>query len=249
MSLPLLASSLCWHLCRCWVLHFAGVSAAAGFFTLLAFLPLLASSLCWHLCRCWLHFVDVSAAAGFLTLLAALPLLASGFRYSCVCWRSCVADAPALAIMSHWVFWRHCYCWCSFCCYHVSLRLLASLFLLLLSYFIASVPVLVDAPALAIMFHCVCCFQCLTDVLLLLVFLTKEYWMIYGGPGSLAIVWFGSSLTRSPSPPGRRHTGRLKKKYILLTGEGGGGGGKLYQGEKACSSITHPVFYGIHYQF
>ncbi len=39
----------------------------------------------------------------------------------------------------------------------------------------------------------------------------------------------------------RRHTGRLRKRDNLLTGEGGwgGGGAKSYDGEKAWSSINH----------
>ncbi len=53
--------------------------------------------------------------------------------------------------------------------------------------------------------------------------LSREYWMFYRGPVILAVVWFGSS----PSPPSfvskldRRHTGRLRRIFNLLTGEGG----------------------------
>jgi hypothetical protein len=36
----------------------------------------------------------------------------------------------------------------------------------------------------------------------------------------------------------RRHTGRPKKRYNLLTGEGVGGGAKSYDVEKACSSTN-----------
>jgi hypothetical protein len=43
-----------------------------------------------------------------------------------------------------------------------------------------------------------------------------EYWMIYRGPGFLAVVWFGSSLTPFPPPvrnkPDRRHTGGMIKR-------------------------------------
>ncbi len=58
---------------------------------------------------------------------------------------------------------------------------------------------------------------------------SREYWMIYRGPGFLAVVWFGSSPTPLPHPPSslsklnRQHTGRLRKKDKLLTGEGGRG--------------------------
>jgi hypothetical protein len=52
--------------------------------------------------------------------------------------------------------------------------------------------------------------------------------MIYRGPGLLAVVWFGSLPTLSPPYPvsrldRRRHTGRLRKRDNLLTGEGEGG--------------------------
>jgi hypothetical protein len=39
------------------------------------------------------------------------------------------------------------------------------------------------------------------------------------------------------SKPDRQHTGRLRKRDNLLTGEGGGGA-KSYDGEKAWSSIN-----------
>jgi hypothetical protein len=38
----------------------------------------------------------------------------------------------------------------------------------------------------------------------------------------------------------RRHTGRLRKRDNLLTGERGGT--KSYDGEKAWSSINHSIF-------
>jgi hypothetical protein len=40
-----------------------------------------------------------------------------------------------------------------------------------------------------------------------------------------------------------RHTGRLRKRDNLLTGETGrdGGGAKLYDGEKARSSLNHSI--------
>jgi hypothetical protein len=51
-----------------------------------------------------------------------------------------------------------------------------------------------------------------------------------------------------PPPPVKkldmRHTGRLRKKVNLMTGDGGGGerGAKSYDGEKAWSSINHSIF-------
>ncbi len=53
----------------------------------------------------------------------------------------------------------------------------------------------------------------------------REYWIIYSGPGFLAVVWFGSSpCTPSTIPlPFVSSTGdkkgRLRKRYILLTRE------------------------------
>jgi hypothetical protein len=50
--------------------------------------------------------------------------------------------------------------------------------------------------------------------------------MIYGEPGLLAVVWFGSSPTPSPSLVimlDRQHTGRLRKRDNVLTGDVGRG--------------------------
>jgi hypothetical protein len=62
--------------------------------------------------------------------------------------------------------------------------------------------------------------------------------MIYGEPGFLAL-----TLSPTPHPVSKldqRHTGRLRKRDNLLTGEGvGGGGAKSYDGgEKAWYSIN-----------
>ncbi len=49
---------------------------------------------------------------------------------------------------------------------------------------------------------------------------STEYWMIYRGPGFLAVVWFGSSPTPSPvSKLHRRHTGRLRKRETTCSRE------------------------------
>ncbi len=64
---------------------------------------------------------------------------------------------------------------------------------------------------------------------------TREYWMIYRGPGFLAVVWFGSSTIPFPSPP------------PLPTGEGRrgvGGGAKSNGREKAWPSIHHWILSG-----
>ncbi len=71
---------------------------------------------------------------------------------------------------------------------------------------------------------------------------TRENWVIYRGPGFFTVVWFGSSLTPSPSrqnarPCSERHTGRLINRENLLSGEGGGQGAKSDDGEKGWSSF------------
>ncbi len=75
---------------------------------------------------------------------------------------------------------------------------------------------------------------------------SKEYWMIYRGPGFLSVVWFGSSphpLNPPPTSPVSkldwRHTGRLKKERQLADGWGGGWGAESYHSKKAWSSLNH----------
>jgi hypothetical protein len=77
----------------------------------------------------------------------------------------------------------------------------------------------------------------------------SEYWMIFRGPGFLAIVWFDSSPAPSPSlflqqvrtgVATHRKTEEERQVAKLLTGGGTGGwGAKSYDGEKAWSSINH----------
>ncbi len=53
---------------------------------------------------------------------------------------------------------------------------------------------------------------------------SREDWMIFKGPGFLAVVWFGSSPTHlSLSKLDRRHTGRLLKRDNLMREEVGRG--------------------------
>jgi hypothetical protein len=58
----------------------------------------------------------------------------------------------------------------------------------------------------------------------LVLVMDSEYYMIYRGPVFLAVVLFGSSPTLPVSKLDCRHTGRLRKRDKLLTGEGGGKG-------------------------
>ncbi len=77
---------------------------------------------------------------------------------------------------------------------------------------------------------------------------TREYCMIYRGPGFLAVAWFGSSPTPSlpPSlPPSLSisSTGGTQKteKGRQLADKRGWGGTKSYEGEKMWSSINHLI--------
>ena len=84
-----------------------------------------------------------------------------------------------------------------------------------------------------------------------------EYWMIYWGPGFLAVVWFDSSPTSLPPSPVRNLSLFLSllmcRRWSLLTGGGGRseGGAKSYDREKAWSSIYYPILSGknVHHSF
>ncbi len=76
----------------------------------------------------------------------------------------------------------------------------------------------------------------------------REYWIIYRGPGFLAVVWFGSLLTFSHHPlPSVSCLSYLVwlvcRRSSLLTegGEGGGRVTKSYNCEKAWPSINHLI--------
>ncbi len=70
--------------------------------------------------------------------------------------------------------------------------------------------------------------------------------VISRGPGFFPVVWFGSYPIQPTLPGQQRHTGRLRKRDNLLTGEGrgGGGGAKSHDGENAWSSINHSILSG-----
>ncbi len=90
----------------------------------------------------------------------------------------------------------------------------------------------------------------------------REYWIIYRGPGFLAVVWFDSTSTPSPLPPFPLASCFSFSVFLcvrrpsLLTGEGGGGLSRniwpqeslaLYKSSilsahrpsSLCSSFTH----------
>jgi hypothetical protein len=55
---------------------------------------------------------------------------------------------------------------------------------------------------------------------------SREYWMIYRGPGFLVVVWFGSSAPSTVRKLDRRNAGRARKRNNLQTGEEGEGEGE-----------------------
>ena len=64
----------------------------------------------------------------------------------------------------------------------------------------------------------------------------RKYWMVYRGPGFLAVVWVGPSTL--PSVSSTRKT--LKERQVVKGegGEGGGRGAESYDRKKAWSSIN-----------
>ncbi len=85
--------------------------------------------------------------------------------------------------------------------------------------------------------------------------LSREYRMIYRGPGFLAVVRCGSSPALSPLPsfcnlslflslPARCQSSFLTEE-VGDWGGGGGRGAKSYDGEKAWSSINHSILSGL----
>ncbi len=73
---------------------------------------------------------------------------------------------------------------------------------------------------------------------------SREYWMIYRGPGFLAVGWFGSSPT--PSPPMQSASCLSFSVFLYVAGEAYRmGGGEEGVGEKAWPSINHSIFSGV----
>jgi hypothetical protein len=78
----------------------------------------------------------------------------------------------------------------------------------------------------------------------------REYWIMYRGPGFLALLWFGFSHTPYPpkspvSMPDRRQAGRLRKRATCWRQRGEGGrGSESYDRKKAWSSINHSILSG-----
>jgi hypothetical protein len=67
----------------------------------------------------------------------------------------------------------------------------------------------------------------------------RVHWIIYRGPGFLAVVWFGSSPTPSPVSKLSPYLSFLVcRRSSLLTVEGGA---KSYDGEEAWSSINNSI--------
>ncbi len=71
---------------------------------------------------------------------------------------------------------------------------------------------------------------------------SREHWMIYRGPGFLAVVWFASSPSLQLAWPATHR--KTEKERQLADGRGGegGGGAKSYESEEALSSINHSIF-------
>ncbi len=79
---------------------------------------------------------------------------------------------------------------------------------------------------------------------------TSEYWMIYRGPGFLAVIWFGSSPTDLPHLPSASCPSfsvflHVCRRSSLLTWEGGRGWeAKSNDREKAWPSINRSILSG-----
>ncbi len=77
---------------------------------------------------------------------------------------------------------------------------------------------------------------------------TRKYWMIYRGPGFLAVIWFGSSpnpFSPFPSVSSTGDTQEDEKERQVVDGRGGGQGrgwAESYDHKKAWSSMNHSIF-------
>jgi hypothetical protein len=73
---------------------------------------------------------------------------------------------------------------------------------------------------------------------------SREDWIIYRGPSSLAVVWFGSTPSPFPHSPDSKLPLPVCRWSRLLAGEGGGGrGAKLFDRKKAWSSMNHSILF------
>jgi hypothetical protein len=77
---------------------------------------------------------------------------------------------------------------------------------------------------------------------------TREYLMIYRGPGLVAVAVFGSSFPPLPSVSSSSDTQADRERETTCRPRGGGGeygqGVKSYDGEKAFFSIKHSMHSG-----
>ncbi len=72
----------------------------------------------------------------------------------------------------------------------------------------------------------------------------REYWMIYGGPGFLAVLWFGSPPTHFPPSPVSILSFFLSLSVSRLSSfltEGGWLGTDSYDRENAWASTNHSI--------
>ncbi len=89
------------------------------------------------------------------------------------------------------------------------------------------------------------------SLLIMTIAYTREHWLIYRGPGFLAVAWFGSTSTPPPSPPPQQLVSPFQSSQSpveLTDGRGGGGGrgAKSNDIEKAWPSINHSILSVLH---
>ncbi len=69
---------------------------------------------------------------------------------------------------------------------------------------------------------------------------SREYWLIYRGPGFLAVVCLGTSPTFTPPPPHVSNLSLFLSPLRLLPG-GCGRGAESYHGVKSWSPVNHSI--------
>ncbi len=78
----------------------------------------------------------------------------------------------------------------------------------------------------------------------------REYWIVYRGPGFLALIWFGSSPAPShPLPSVSSCCDTQEDGERETTFWQGGGGAKSNDSEKDWSSINHSILAGLSCRF